>query len=431
MNGIREVESKWQGRFFGIWMGQAFSILGSGIVQFALVWWLTRTTGSATVLAVATLVAVLPAAILGPLAGTLVDRWNRRLVMILADGFVALASVGLAVSFLTGSVQIWHVYLVMVARSLGEAFHWPAMLASTTLMVPQKHLSRIAGLNQAIQGSLNVVSPPIGALLLSVLPMPGVMAVDVATAALAITPLLLVSIPQPARSPDQEGASGSSVWHEFMEGLRYVGRLPGVIALLVIFSLANFLLVPSTSLLPLLVTDHFGGGAVQLGWMESVWGIGLVLGGLGLGMWGGFRRKVATTLMGLVLAGAACLWVGLVPASGFTLAVVGMGLLGLSNPLINGPVTAAMQALIPPDMQGRVFTVLRSLATIAMPLGLAVAGPVADAVGGRAWWVVGGAGCVVMGLVSFALPVVMTMEDGALRARDSATATGGTPSTEA
>jgi DHA3 family macrolide efflux protein-like MFS transporter len=146
----RETESRSMTSFFVIWTGQAFSLVGSQLVQFALVWWLTKTTGSATVLAFATMMALLPQIVLGPFAGALVDRWDRRRVLMVADGGIALATLLLAALYALGLVQVWHIYALMLVRAAGSAFHWPAMQASTTLLVPEKHLSRIAGLNQTI-----------------------------------------------------------------------------------------------------------------------------------------------------------------------------------------------------------------------------------------------------------------------------------------
>ena len=185
--------------FFTIWIGQIFSLLGSELVQFALVWWLTKTTGSATVLALAAMMAVLPRVLISPIAGALVDRWNRRVVMILADGLIALAVVVLAVLFALDEVQVWQVFALMFVRAAGAAFHWPAMQASTTLMVPEKHLSRIAGLNQALWGMASIAAPLLAALLLEVLPMQAILMIDVLTAVLAITPLFFIFVPQPQR----------------------------------------------------------------------------------------------------------------------------------------------------------------------------------------------------------------------------------------
>ncbi len=176
----------WQTRFFTIWIGQAFSLLGSSLVQFALVWWLTQRTGSATVLATASMVAMLPSIVLGPVAGALVDRWPRRQVMILADSLIALVTLGLAWIAWLGVLAPWHIYLAMFLRALAGAFHWPAMQASTSLMVPREHLPRVAGMNQTLQGLMSIVAPPLGALLLGLMPLSGILGLDVGTALMAV-----------------------------------------------------------------------------------------------------------------------------------------------------------------------------------------------------------------------------------------------------
>jgi DHA3 family macrolide efflux protein-like MFS transporter len=404
--------ARWKLPFFSIWSGQAISLVGSQLVQFALVWWLTKSTGSATVLAMGTLAAVLPGVVLGPIAGTLVDRWNRRLVMLVADGFVALVSAWLAYLFWSGSMTVWHVYVAMLARSMGEAFHWPAMQASTSLMVPREHLSRVAGMNQTMQGALGVAAPPLGAILLGLLPLHGVMAIDVATAAFAILPLLFVVVPQPSASvPAESGTGRSSVMREMGQGLRYVWRWPGLVAVLVMAMVINFVVNPAFTLMPLLVTEHFGGGVLQLGWLESSWGVGMVLGGLLLSVWGGFRRRVYTSLSGLVVSGIAITGVGLAPERAFWLALGSLFVAGFMNPLVNGPLFAILQATVAPEMQGRVFTLTGSLCSAMMPLSLAVAGPLAEAVGIRTWYVVGGAIFALIGVVSFSIPVIVHLED--------------------
>ncbi len=222
MEGTDSIHAdRWKTPFFTIWAGQAVSLIGSGIARFALIWWLTEETGSATVLATTTFFALLPQIALGPIAGALVDRWNRRHVMIVADAAVALVSLWLAWLFWSGSIAIWHVYLIMLARELGGIFHWPAMQASTSLMVPKEHLARVSGVNQAIYGALSIVGPAVGALLLAIAPMHSIMLMDVVTASLAITPLLVVAIPQPPRAARPEGAKPSMI-AELREGMRYL-----------------------------------------------------------------------------------------------------------------------------------------------------------------------------------------------------------------
>jgi len=408
-----ELSSKWQLPFFTIWTGQAVSLLGSMLVGFALVWWLTETTGSATVLATATLVGMLPGIFVGPFAGALVDRWNRRGIMLAADAVIALATAGLAYLFYIGAARIWHVYAIMFVRALLGGFHWPAMQASTSLMVPEKHLSRVAGLNQALHGAINIVSPPLGALLLGILPLQAVLAIDVVTAAFAIVPLFFVHIPQPERRPAAAGAveGKPSFWADFREGLRYVGSWPGLLAVGVMATVINFLFNPAFSLMPLLVTNHFGGEAIHLGWLESAWGIGVVLGGLILSVWGGFRRRIFTSLMGLIGMGVGTLVLGVTPGTAFWLAVGSLFLSGLMNPITNGPFFAIVQAKVAPEMQGRVFAVMQSAATAISPLSMIIAGPVADLVGVRFWYVMAGVVCTLMGVGGFFVPVVVHLED--------------------
>ena len=175
-------EGSWKKRFFLIWSGQISSLMGSSVVQFVLIWWLTQKTGSATVLALATTVGFLPEILLGPFAGALVDRWNRKRVMIAADGLVALVTVGLVFLFWVGAEAVWQIYVVVLLRSLGSVFHFAAWQASISLLVPESKLSRVAGLNQSLRGAVNIAGPPLGAFLLNMLPLYGALSVDVFTA---------------------------------------------------------------------------------------------------------------------------------------------------------------------------------------------------------------------------------------------------------
>jgi DHA3 family macrolide efflux protein-like MFS transporter len=410
-----ERTSSWAAPFFTIWVGQALSLVGSQVGGFALVWWLAQETGSATILATATLVAMLPGIVLGPFAGALVDRWNRRTVLIVADTAIALLSAWLAFLFWADAMQVWHVYAIMFARALGGAFHWPAMQASTSLMVPQEHLPRVAGMNQTLHGVLNILSPPLGAFLMSVLPLYGIMALDVATAAFAIVPLFFVHIPQPPRSeaPAAEREDKPSLWQDVREGFAYIWHWPGVFMIMIMATVINFLINPGMSLLPLLVTGHFRGEALQLGWMNSAWGVGVVLGGLTLSVWGGFHRRILTSLTGLIGMGVGFAVLGLAPEAAFWLALGAMLFAGFMNPITNGPFMAIFQSAVAPDMQGRVFTVIGSMTAAASPLGLALAGPVADVLGIQAWFIVGGVSCILMGVGCFFVPTIMHLEDQA------------------
>jgi DHA3 family macrolide efflux protein-like MFS transporter len=400
---------RWKAPFFTIWGGQALSIVGSQLVQFALIWYLTVETGSATVLATASLVATLPSVILGPFVGTLVDRWNRRWIMILADGVVALATVGLAVLFALDAVAVWQIYAVMLVRSLAGSFHGNAMSASTSLMVPVEHLTRIQGLNQMLNGGLNVISAPLGALLLGLLPLQGILAIDVTTALIAILPLFFIKIPQPERREQQ--AAQANVWQDFQAGFRYILGWPGLLIVSLMTIGINFTIIPAFSLLPLMVREYFGGNAVHLSWVESAMGIGMIAGGALLGVWGGFRRKILTSMMGLIGMGAGTLVLALAPSSAIVLAVGGAFIFGAMNPITMGPFFAVIQSRVEPDMQARIFSLLSSVGAGMAPVGLMIAGPVSDRLGIQTWFFLGGAACVLMGVTGLFIPAVMRIEE--------------------
>ena len=395
--------------YFVLWGGQAISLLGSQLVQFALIWWLTETTGSAVVLASASLVGLLPQVILGPFLGVLVDRWNRRWTMFLSDSSVMLATMILALLFWLGVAELWHIFVILFIRAVAGSFHWPAMTASTTLMVPEEQLTRVQGLNQTLNGGLNIAAAPLGALLISFMPLQGILAIDAATAIFAIVPLLLIVIPQPQVKNDKTSAP-STFMSDMKDGLTYVRGWPALMVLMGISMIINFLLHPAFSLLPLLVTDYFGGGAFHLSALEVAFGLGIVAGGAMLGAWGGFKNKVVTSLVGALGFGISVLIVALTPPNLFALAVVGMFGSGTMMSLLNGPILAIIQAVVAPEKQGRVFTLLNSASSGMAPLGLAVAGPLADVMGVRGWLVLAGTAVLLVGIFGYWIPPLMNIE---------------------
>jgi DHA3 family macrolide efflux protein-like MFS transporter len=242
--------------------------------------------------------------------------------------------------------------------------------------------------------------------------MQGVLAIDVVTAALAIVSLLLIAVPQPPRRLEaQANSPAASFWSEMRAGLRYTWSWPGLMVILVMATLINFFLNAASALMPILVTKHFGGAAMHLASLESVFGVGAIVGGIGLGMWGGFRRRILTSLMGLVGIGLGFLLLGLTPANMFWMALAAAFLAAVMVPLTNGPLMAILQVAVAPEMQGRVFTLIGSVATAISPLGLVLAGPVADLLGVQAWYIAGGVVCMGMGTLSLFIPSVMRMED--------------------
>jgi DHA3 family macrolide efflux protein-like MFS transporter len=414
-------ETNWRARFFTIWGGQAISLFGSRLVQFALIWWLTAETGSATVLAIASLIGLLPTVLLGPFAGALVDRWKRRQVILVVDTAIALATLLLAYLYAIDAVSVGTVYVLLLVRGIGESFHWPSMSAATSLMVPDEQLTRVQGLNQMLQGGLNIVAAPLGALLFGYLPMQGIMLIDVVTAAFAILPLLAISIPEVAQHEEKSSSERSTTfWDDFRSGLKYVRGWPGLMILMLLAMVINFLLTPAAALMPILVADYFKGGPLQLGWIEAAFGFGMIAGGLVLGAWGGFKKRILTSMVGLLGLGIGFSLIGFVPSNLFWLGVVSAFFAACMVPMVNGPIHAILQSAVEPEMQGRVFTLVGSMGAAMAPLGLIIAGPVADAIGVQSWYVIGGLACVLMAVVGYSIPAVMNIEDNHHKTGDQA-----------
>ena len=398
---------KWAKRFIPLWVGQALSLLGSQLVQFAIIWYLTQETNSATTLAIASMMGLLPQVLLSPFIGTWVDRGNRRWILIAADAAVALATLVLALLFALGLIQVWQIYLALFVRAVAGGFHQSAFGASIVLLVPKENLTRVQGFNQALYGALNIISAPLGAFLLSVVPMQGILSMDVGTALLAVSILLFIQIPQPESHSQVSG----TFWQDFAAGFRYIIAWRGLVILLGLVMVINFFFTASEALTPLLITKHFRGDAGQLGWWLSSFAVGTVLGGLILGAWGGFKRKIVTAQLGLILTGLSATVVGIVPPDLFWVGLAANTAMGLLLPIINGSFGATLQAAIAPEMQGRVFAFILSAAMLVSPIALMIAGPFADAFGIQPWFLIAGLSCTLMGILGFLSSDVMTMEN--------------------
>jgi DHA3 family macrolide efflux protein-like MFS transporter len=393
--------------FFVMWFSQAFSLIGTVVVEFALAWYLTRETGSATILATAMLVALIPQIVLGPFIGPLVDRWNRKKIMIFADLSIAVVTLGLVLLYLTDTIQIWHIYVAMVLRSIGQTFHFPAVLASIATIVPEKHLTRAAGLNQMLQGVVSIAAPPLGALLMEALPMQGVLAVDIGTAIIAVGFILPLTIPQPERTTLAEKAS---IIGDMMQGFRYLLARRGLTMLMWLFALLGFFTGPAVSLFPMLVNLKLGGDVLKLGWLSAVMGIGNISAGFLLGIWGGFKKRIYMLLLGLLLIGITNVGLGFTSERLFYFILVDSFILGVGITMTDAPFLAIMNSVVAKDMQGRVFTLINSLSGLMIPIGLAIAGPAADFMGIEWIYFICGGAFIIITLLGFLSKPLMELE---------------------
>jgi DHA3 family macrolide efflux protein-like MFS transporter len=404
-----KVNNTWAARYFTLWTGQALSLLGSQLVQFAIIWYLTTSTNSATTLAIASMMGLLPQVLLSPFIGTWVDRGNRRLILIAADATVATATFALALLFVLDLVRVWHIYLALFIRAVAGGFHQSAFGASGVLLIPKEHLARVQGFNQALYGGLNIISAPLGALLIAIMPMQGILGIDIGTALIAITILLFIQIPQPEKSTQTQ----STFWQDFVTGFRYIMAWRGLVILLGLVMVINFFFSATEPLTPLLITNHFKGNAQQLAWWFSSFAIGTILGGFILGAWGGFKRKIVTAQVGLIIAGLATMIVGLISLELFWIGLAANTVAGLMLPIVNGSYGAILQSSIAPEMQGRVFAFILSAASFVSPIALMIAGPFADSFGIQLWFLIAGVSCTLMGVAGFFSSEVMDMENKA------------------
>lgn len=400
----------WQRRFWAVFGGQASSLIGSALTQFVLLWWITDTTGSVSALALAGLFALLPQAILGPIGGAIADRHNRRIIMIVSDAISAACMVVLIVLFLTDAIQLWHAYAMMLIRSAMQAFQGPAAAASTAMLVPKDFIPRAAGLNQSLQGVMLIAAAPLGALAIAFMPIGYALAIDVVTALLGIVPLLIYTIPQEPRT-DTDTAG---FWTDLKEGVDTVRHNPGFLRLYALMAVVVMCIMPSFTLVPLLVKEHFGGGATEVALMEGLAGLGMVAGGA-LAAIIAAKRKVLWILWGFSISSFLLGMVGFAPGDMLWLAIAFWSISGTVYILGNAPMTALIQTTVPNHLQGRVLSLLTTVMALAAPVGLAIATPLGEMIGIRWLFVVMGFASGLIALLGFASPHVMQLEQAPIR----------------
>jgi DHA3 family macrolide efflux protein-like MFS transporter len=401
------IKQNWKLSFFTIWAGQAVSLITSAVLQMAIIWYLTDTTGSAMVLSMATMAGFLPQAILGTMIGVWVDRWNRKLVMIGADLVIAVAGVGLAAVALTMELPVWLVMVVLFIRSIGTAFHTPALGAVTPLLVPEDQLTKCAGYSQSVQSVSYILSPAIAAFLYAAWELYAIVAIDVLGALVACITVTMVAIPkQNAHSENVK----SSFFEEFKEGYRTLRQSKGLFALVWIGALYAFVFMPINALFPLMSMSYFGGTAAHASVVEVVFAAGMLVGGLLLGVWGGFKNRAWSIIFSVSLMGIALVISGLLPTSGFLIFVLSSGLMGLSSPFFSGVQMALIQEKIQPEYLGRAFGLLGSITSFSMPLGLIASGIFADRIGIHVWFMLSGWCIIGIAVLCVLLPSIRNLD---------------------
>jgi DHA3 family macrolide efflux protein-like MFS transporter len=269
-------------------------------------------------------------------------------------------------------------------------------------------------MNQTLQGAMNVLAPVMGALLLGVIPIQGILLIDVGTALLAVLPLIFIPIPQPTVSKTISGeqlTETPTFGQELKAGLQYVWNWPGLRIMIIMATVSNFMTIPAMSFIPLVVTQHFGLSVLEVGWMGTTQGIGLLTGGLLLVTWGGFKKRMLTTLPAVILMGIGLTFIGLAPKDLLAFALVGNLIFSFMRPIIDGSIFAMLQAIIPPEKQGRVLSIILSGSAASAFGGLLIAGPVVDATSLPLWFITAGVVCIAVGLSGFMVPALLHIEE--------------------
>lgn len=358
--------------FFVIWLGQVVSTVGSSLTGFVLGVWVYQQTGSATQFALIAACATLPSILLSPIAGALVDRHDRRVVMIVADFGAALSTLVLAVLWSAGALQVWHIWAASAFAASCNAFQTPAYTASLSLLVPKEHLARANGLAQTGQ-ALGIIAPVLAAGLVATVGVSGVITIDLATFAFAMLTLAVVRIPRPETSAAGARARGS-LWKEASFGWGYLRERRTLMWLTVLFAVFNFFIALAGVLIQPLILSFASVGS--LGWLMFAGGSGMLAGSLAMGAWGGPRRRIHGVLGFLVLGGLALFAHGLAPEP-WLIAVLAPAFL-FTIPVVAGSFTAILQTRTPPDVQGRVYATVRMLSLLSVPAAYFLAGPLAD-----------------------------------------------------
>ena len=396
----------WKKKYFTMLAGQSISLITSGILQMSIIFYLTAKTNSAMVLSIATLMGFLPQAVTGPFAGTFVDRHSRKGVMIGADLMIAATGGFLAVVSVFMELPIWLIMLVLFVRSIGNAFHSPASSAVTPLMVPQDQLTKCAGYNQTMQAAVSLISPAAAAFLYSVWSLSTIILLDIIGAVLACGVVAVLSIPNPPICP---GESQNSFFRDMKEGYFELKKNKGLFALLWIGTAYMFFFMPISALYPLMSMGYFRGTPTHASIAEIAFAGGMLAGGILLSVWGGFKNRIFSIGLSVLVMGVSIAISGLLPTNAFFIFVICCTVMGLTSPFY-GVQNALFQEQLPPEYLGRVFSLLGSVMSFAMPLGLLCSGIFAELIGVEKWFLLCGIGIIAVAVLVFVLPVLRNVD---------------------
>lgn len=357
--------------FLVIWVGQLFSVVGSGLTSFALGVWVLQQTGSVTMFSLILLFSTFPAILFSPFAGVIVDRYNRRTVMIVSDTIAGIGTLVMFLLYITNAMEIWHLFIILSISSIASSLQFPAYQAAVTTLVKKEHLGRASGMVQVAESISIIIAPVMAGFLLNMIDLHGIVIIDFATFLIAMGTLLFVKIPNVR---EEESGKKKTVWKEAAFGWNYIAERPGLKWLLVFFAMSNFLLGYFNILIQPYILS-FSNEKV-LGMVISCFGIGMLLGGLVMGVWGGPKQRIKGLLGFGLLSGLALMVIGF-KSVGILVAVF-CAIQAFFMPLTNGCSQAIWQSKVPVQVQGRVFALRRMIALSLSPIAYVSAGPIID-----------------------------------------------------
>ncbi|HYE81736.1 MAG TPA: MFS transporter [Clostridia bacterium] len=400
-----QIENKgWKKGFLTIAGGQTVSLIGSSAVQFALIWWLASETASPLMMSLAGLLAFLPQLLLGPFAGVWVDRMSRKTVIIYADLFIGLVAALFAVSFFIWNPPYWSACVVLGLRAVGSVFHTPAIQAAVPMLVPQEELVRANGWSQFMQSGAFIIGPVLGAAMYAALPLHVILLSDLVGAVVASISVAVVRIPE----IKHEKLTRPDFLGEIREGIAVYMRDKNLCIFTLAVAVSMIFFMPLSSLYPLMTSDYFNATAWHASVNQVSYALGMMIGAVAISSIGNIKNKLGAAHIGVMILGVASFLCGILPRSmtGFWIFAAVCLVMGASVNIYNIPYVAYLQETVPVEAQGRAFSLLGSLMSITMPVGLLIAGPVAERYGLPLWFIVAGIVMIVITMLSMVVTSV-------------------------
>ncbi|MDA1874447.1 MULTISPECIES: MFS transporter [Bacillus] len=365
-------ENNWRMNIILFLTAQTISLFGSSLVQYAIIWYITLTTSSGAMLTISTVCGFLPQIAISLFAGVWIDRYDRKKMIMLSDGIIAIATLILAILFLTGYKSIWMLFIVLLIRSAGTGVQTPAVNALIPQIVPKDYLMKVNGINSSITSLIMFLSPAVSAVILSVTSIETTFFIDVITAIIGISIMFIIQVEGHANV----GVKQKSNLQGIKEGFAYLKENVCMKRLLVLLIIIMILISPAAFLTPLMVTRSFGAEMWRLTASEMTFSAGAAAGGVLIAAWGGFRNRMHTTALACALYGLLMVGLGIAPV--FIMYLVFNFLIGITMPCFNTPVTVLLQEKVDPVMHGRMFSLVQIANSCALPLGMIIFGPLAD-----------------------------------------------------